>query len=396
MILDEEYADLTAVRVSSLVCARELSAAEVVDAALARLLWVDRAVRAFIACWEDAARRAAAEVDRRVADGESFPLAGVPLGVKAWERTASPQVSRLVAAGCIPIGVTSVPRRTTPWQTWGHTERGPTLNPWRADRSPGGSSAGSAAAVSASVVPLATASDGAGSTRIPAAWCGVVGIKVTNGRLPSRDTGGLTAFGPIARTVEDAARYASAVFGDDMTGYPTARSRRPVTAVWSATLGFADTDPPVAAVAWAAVDRLVNCGAIELQSHPVHLLNPEPAWRALRNPAGDHSTAQALRAENNHRLARIFDEVDLLLTPTTPGPPHGHSGPGKRMNTSLTWTFNLSGHPAASIPAGFTNEGCPVGLQLVARHREEAALFDVGRTLERLAPWPLPDIGKSR
>ena len=81
------------------------------------------------------------------------------------------------------------------------------------------------------------------------------------------------------------------------------------------------------------------------------------------------------------------------MTPATPGPAHRHSGPGERINTSLTWTINLSGHPAVSIPAGFTPDGCPVGLQLVTRHHEEATLFGVGRTLEALAPWPLPVIG---
>jgi Asp-tRNA(Asn)/Glu-tRNA(Gln) amidotransferase A subunit family amidase len=96
------------------------------------------------------------------------------------------QTVRLVAAGCVPVGATAVPGRGTSWQTWGHTDRGPTLNPLGPAFSPGGSSAGSAAAVAAGLVPLATGSDGAGSVRIPAAWCGVLGLKLTNGRVPAR------------------------------------------------------------------------------------------------------------------------------------------------------------------------------------------------------------------
>jgi Asp-tRNA(Asn)/Glu-tRNA(Gln) amidotransferase A subunit family amidase len=155
--------------------------------------------------WEEEALERAREVDARVGAGERLPLAGVPIGVKGRHglRTAGP----LLAAGCVPVGATSVPGPGTPWQTWGLGRHGRTVNPWRYDRTPGGSSAGSAAAVAAGLVPLATGSDGAGSVRIPAAWCGVVGLKVSNGRLPSADRTGLMAPGVLARCVGDVAAY---------------------------------------------------------------------------------------------------------------------------------------------------------------------------------------------
>jgi Asp-tRNA(Asn)/Glu-tRNA(Gln) amidotransferase A subunit family amidase len=193
---------LTAQKVAAAVHGGEMTAVDVVAAALERIARVDPVLCAFAEVWEEAARGRAREVDARVAAGERPPLAGVPIGVKGRHglRAAGP----LIAAGCVPVGATAVPGPETPWQTWGLGRYGRTLNPWRADRTPGGSSAGSAAAVAAGLVPLATGSDGAGSVRIPAAWCGVVGLKATNGRLPSGDRSGLTAPGVLARCTSDA------------------------------------------------------------------------------------------------------------------------------------------------------------------------------------------------
>ncbi|MER7439077.1 amidase family protein, partial [Pseudonocardia alni] len=126
------------------------------------------------------------------------PLAGLPIAVKGLHGHRTPAVRALLAAGAVPIGATSVPRPGG-HQTWGWTDRGPTRNPWRADRSPGGSSAGSAAAVAAGVVGMATGSDGAGSVRIPAAWCGVLGYKPTAGLVPSADPRGLAVPGVLVR-----------------------------------------------------------------------------------------------------------------------------------------------------------------------------------------------------
>ncbi|WP_229698634.1 amidase family protein [Wenjunlia tyrosinilytica] len=334
---------------------------------------------AFTEVWPARARTVALEVDRAVRRGEALPLAGVPLGLKASEGAGSLQAQRLIAAGCVPVGTTSVAGKGTDWQTWGWTDRGPTVNPWRPDLSPGGSSAGSAAAVGAGCVPLATGSDGAGSVRIPAAWCGIVGAKPTNGALPARDRAGLNVGGPLARTVEDAAAYWQVVIGEDPL---RVRPAEPPRAAWSATLGYAATQDEVRGTAWRAARALFASGCVEERETEVALLDPEPAWRGLRS---GHPDAEAVRVreENERRLERLFGDVDVLLTPTTPNRPHGHRGPGGAMSVAMAWVFNVSGHPAVTVPAGRTEDGCPVGLQLVGRRGEEATVFSAALAVER-------------
>ncbi|MFC8780016.1 amidase [Streptomyces nigra] len=401
----------SAVSIASAVRAGTVRAVDVTTDALDRIERLDRALSAFAEVWDERALECAREVDARIDAGEHLPLAGVPIGVKGRHglRTAGP----LLAAGCVPVGATSVPGPGTPWQTWGAGRYGRTVNPWRRDRTPGGSSAGSAAAVGAGLVPLATGNDGAGSVRIPAAWCGVVGLKVTNGRFPTTDPTGLMAPGVLTRRVADAAAYWGV-----MTGGTRPRTPEPAippepaapTALWSPDLGFASPDPEVVAVAHAATVRLAEAGVVRLVDtehpfrfadtehpfrladtvHPFRLEDPAPAWLALRRPEADPSPTAAvhIRAVNDRRLAALFDRTRLLLTPTAPTPPHGHEGPGDRYSTALTWAFNLSGHPAISIPAGFGPDGCPVGLHLVAAHGREASLLAVAEAAEGvLGPW---------
>uniref|UniRef100_UPI00404005B6 amidase n=1 Tax=Streptomyces sp. TG1A-60 TaxID=3129111 RepID=UPI00404005B6 len=379
-----------------------MRAVDVVAASLARIEHAEPTLRAFVEVWAEEALRRAAEVDARVAAGVRLPLAGVPIGVKGRAGLRAAPARALVAAGCVPVGATSVPGPGTPWQTWGLGAGGRTVNPWRADRTPGGSSAGSAAAVAAGLVPMATGTDGAGSVRIPAAWCGVVGLKTTNGRLPSADRTGLTAAGVLTRYASDAAAYWRCVRGgSDHEGHEepkpaglTKNVHTPVTAVWSADLGFADTAPEPAAIAHSAALRLADTGLVRpvRPDETVRLMDPGPVWLALRSaPDTDPAAVRAtheLRAENDRRLAALFTEADLILTPTTPNAPHGHEGPGDRYSTALTWAFNLSGHPATSIPAGFDSDGCPVGLHLVTRHGGEDLLLRLARGAEAARTHP--------
>ncbi|WP_405627927.1 amidase [Streptomyces sp. NBC_00016] len=381
-----------AVEIAAAVRAGRPSAVEVTGEALARIARIDRSLRAFAEVWEERARAWAREVDARVAAGERLPLAGVPIGVKGRHglRAAGP----LIAAGCVPVGATAVPGPGTPWQTWGLGAHGRTVNPWRADRTPGGSSAGSAAAVAAGLVPLATGSDGAGSVRIPAAWCGVIGLKTTNRRPPpgegsapaARDRTGLAAPGVLVHHVADAEAYWQV-----MAPRAGARAllpspgRVPPVAVFSADLGFADPDPEPLALARAAAGRLAEAGVVRLlppSDAPLRLADPAPAWLALRTPGSDLRAAEHVRNLNDGLLAGLFARADLLLTPTTPNAAHGHEGPGDRYSTALTWAFNLSGHPAISIPAGLGSDGCPVGLQLVAAHGGETALLAAARAAQ--------------
>ncbi|MFI1420962.1 amidase [Streptomyces sp. NPDC020731] len=367
--------------IASAVRGRRLRAVDVVTEALERIERADPGLCAFLEVWGEEALRRAGEVDTRVAAGQRLPLAGVPVAVKGRHglRTAVP----LLAAGCVAVGATSVPGPGTPWQTWGFGAHGRTVNPWRADRTPGGSSAGAAVAVAAGLVPLATGGDGAGSVRIPAAWCGVVGLKVTGGRLPSADRTGLAAPGVLTRTAADAAAWWRVVSGRPAAaGIPAAF---PVAASWSPDLGFAGPDAEPVALARAAVDRLVDTGVVRLvrPSSPPELLDPGPAWLALRTPGADLTGAHRVRAENDRRLDRLLAGTGLLLTPTAPTAPHGHEGPGDVYSTALTWAFNVSGHPALSIPAGFGADGCPAGLQLVAPRGREELLLAVAREAER-------------
>ncbi|MFF5159802.1 amidase [Streptomyces sp. NPDC000348] len=374
-------ASLSVEGIASAVRGRRLRAVDVVAEALERIERADPALCAFLAVWGEEALRRADEVDTRVAAGERLPLAGVPVAVKGRHglRAAGP----LLAAGGVAVGATSVPGPGTAWQTWGLGARGRTVNPWRADRTPGGSSAGAAVTVAAGLVPLATGSDGAGSVRIPAAWCGVVGLKVTGGRLPSADRTGLAAPGVLARTASDAAAWWRVV-----SERPTAvevPASCPVSACWSPDLGFAGPDAEPVALARAAVGRLADAGVVRLvrSSSPPRLLDPASAWLTLRTPGAGLADAHRVRAENDRRLDALFTGADLLLTPTAPTAPHGHDGPGELYSTALTWAFNLSGHPALSLPAGFGADGCPAGLQLVAPRGREDLLLAVAREAER-------------
>ncbi|MEU8506683.1 amidase family protein [Streptomyces brevispora] len=343
-----------------------------VRGALAAIERADPELCAFLDVWRT-------EALARLPGAARLPLAGLPFAVKGPTGIRSYAARRLIAAGGVPVGSTSVPGPGTHWQTWGLGAHGRTVNPWRSDRTPGGSSAGSAAAVAAELVELATGSDGAGSVRIPAAWCGVFGLKTTNGLLPSPDRSGLASAGVLARSAAHAHVYLRCV----LDTYEPAVPELPLRAVHSPDLGYADVDPEVEAVVRGAVRRLAAAGVIRLVGGGCDLLDPAAAWQAVRSGEAAPSAGE-LRRENDRRLDALFDDVPLLLTPVTPNRPHGHEGPGELFSTALTWAFNLSGHPAASVPAGFTPDGCPVGLQLVARRGADASLLGMAAAAERV------------
>ncbi|MGW5927992.1 amidase family protein [Streptomyces anulatus] len=363
--------------------------------ALERIGRLDPALHAFIEVWpEEALAR------EREAAARRLPLGGLPFAVKGRSGIRSFAARRLIAAGGSPVGATSVPGPGTHWQTWGLGAHGRTVNPWRADRTPGGSSAGSAVAVATGMAELATGSDGAGSVRIPAAWCGVFGLKTTNGLLPSPDRSGLASAGVLARSAAAAEPYLRHVLGgggpDVAPALPLPLSSPvplslPLPAVYSEDLGFAEVDPEVAAVVRAAVDRLVAAGTARLLGRDAALLDPVGAWTAVRGGSPDDPEAVRVRRTNDERLDALLAGGALLLTPVTPNRPHGHEGPGDFYSTALTWAFNLSGHPAASLPAGFTGDGCPVGLQLAAARGADVRLLAAARAVEDALPAaPVP------
>ncbi|WP_103537847.1 amidase family protein, partial [Streptomyces sp. B188M101] len=283
--------------------------------ALERIDRLDPALHAFIEVWPDEAL-----AREREAVARRLPLGGLPFAVKGPSGIRSFAARRLIAAGGVPVGATSVPGPGTHWQTWGRGAHGRTVNPWRADRTPGGSSAGSAVAVAAGMVELATGSDGAGSVRIPAAWCGVFGLKTTNGLLPSPDRSGLASAGMLARSAAAAEPYLRQVLDGHETPAtaPPLKMPTPVPvparlplplplpAVYSEDLGFADVDPEVAAVVGRAVDRLVAAGTVRLVERDARLLDPVGAWTAVRGGAPDDPEAVRVRRTNDERLAALL------------------------------------------------------------------------------------------
>jgi hypothetical protein len=285
---------LSAAGTARAVAAGELSAEAAVDGALRRL--AEHAdLCAFTSVRAAAARAEARALDARLARGEPAPRwAGVPFAVEGAGDAA--EVAALRAAGAVPVGRTAVPPPGG-YQTRSRTDHGPTRNPHRPDLSPGGSSAGSAAAVAAGIVPVATGSDGAGSTRIPAAWCGITGGKPTTALVrrrlgPGRDRSGLAVPGPLVADPADLAGWAEIVLG------PLPAAPPPRTAVWSADLGFAaaEVDAEVVAVARAAALRL----GVPLVDVPVRLRDPAAARAAVRG--GD----PRLRGLNDAALAAVF------------------------------------------------------------------------------------------
>jgi aspartyl-tRNA(Asn)/glutamyl-tRNA(Gln) amidotransferase subunit A len=345
-----------------------------------------------------------------VPPGQRGALAGVPFLAKKGTTAASPVVRRLAAAGAVLLGTSTRPDPAAVCQAWGWNGRDHTRNPWNTALSSGGSSAGAAAAVAAGVVPLATGGDSAGSLRIPAAFCGVTALKGSYGRVPTRAgrlRAQLTVAGVIGADLADVVLATSIASGPDPVE-PTALPHWPVppprsrvlTVGFSADLGYARPDPAVTGLVRTRLGELAGTGAISLSEVAVELADPERAWLPLtalekgRQPdPAELEHAYQLRQCNDAELSRLFSGIDVLVTPTTPQTafpvgdyeanlPAGH----------LCWAFNLSGHPAVTVPAGLL-DGLPVGLQAVAApHRDDLAVWLAGQAAAGLpdppAYWP--------
>lgn len=456
----------TVIQLAESVRSGERSARSAVEQALAAVEADNDALGAFVAVDADAALAAADAVDASVARGDDpGPLAGVPFGVKDLEDSAglptshgsllfkgrgpvdddSVQVARMRAAGAVPIGKTAAPEFGT--LSWTRTKAWPTArNPWDPQRTPGGSSGGSAAAVAGALVPLATASDGGGSTRIPASFCGLVGLKASFGRIPHpHPAGSMTSVsGALVTTVADAARHLDVVAGPD----PRDRTSLPPPEVsyeaaietlgtagrrarWSPDLGFAAVDPEVAAIARGAAGVLADAAGLVLDEDAVTLTDPVRTWLSsgaidtwlsieddMWPAAADDLTPfarMALEQTQDLTLPRLvhparrrftlesevgelFREVDVLLTPTTAvaafdadGPPPAEIGGravGPAMATPFTMLANLCWNPSVSVPAGHTAAGLPVGLMVTCRHHRDDVALRLARLLEQAAPWP--------
>ncbi len=317
----------------------------------------------------------------------------MPFLVKARTPTGSPILERLLAAGAIPIGTATRARPGPGSQTYGWNGREYTRNPWEVSRSPGGSTAGGAAAVAAGVVPLATGGDSGGSLRIPASFCGLVGFKGTYGRVPravGRSLGGLTTAGVIGANLDDVMLATSVVSGPhrlDPTALPDwpvpILAEGPFRVAYLPTLSSQyDVDPGVDQV---IRDRL---SVVEVVDVPLKLLPTDDAWHVLSAldagrgaSAAEAQRARAVRDHNHTALADLFEVVDALVTPTTLTVAHGYDQHDESIVVGdPCWAFNVTGHPAVSVPVGLV-EGLPVGAQVVTPYGDDATALAVAKRL---------------
>jgi aspartyl-tRNA(Asn)/glutamyl-tRNA(Gln) amidotransferase subunit A len=361
----------------------------------------------------------------------------------------STQVERLKAAGAIVFGKTNAPEFGTTAITK-NLVYGVTRSPWNLERTPGGSSGGSSAALSSQMLPLVTSSDGGGSIRIPASFVGAFGLKTSFGRVPlgpihEWEHGTTVCYGPLTKTVEDGGLFLDAVAGYDARdpmslpdpgiSYLDAVRKpldRKLRIAYSPDLGYAIVQSDVAAVVEDAVrvfeklghsvtrvsggPPLANgewgiLGGFEIGARVAHL-RPErdgdfgrglvEGWKYFETLTQKFwQTLMQKRGGIAEWCAGIFSEYDLLLTPTVPYDPPPAKGPfpteteGKPQITasvaSFTIPFNLSWNPAATVRAGLSKAGLPVGLQIVGPHHREDLLFKAARVFERERPatdWP--------
>jgi amidase len=441
------WAGATAKEIARAVRRGDVSATQVVADHLDLIRTRDPAVSAFRVVRAGEAVAEAEQVDRQD-DLSGATLAGVPVAVKentsvaglpTWLGSAAARgpvepadhevVRRLRGAGAVVIGTTRMPELGL----WGTTDdpTAVTRNPWRTDHTAGGSSGGSAAAVAAGLVPLAHGTDGLGSVRIPAACCGLVGLKPGRGVVPCRlgaeDWFGLTEHGVLTTTVADAAAGFAALAGQRLTSLTEPQRQVVAVSFRSPVLGVRADSANRDAVGTAA--RLLGAAGHDTRGHdPAY-----PVWLGLRGIATwlaaayrdaaaaglDRSALQprtrrhvalgewawrrgwvreADRRRWRERATGIFDRYDLLLTPAlAAAPPRAVAWSRRSWRANLLANlryapfaapWNIAGLPAVVIPVGLRPDGLPLGVQLVGPPGSERLLLGVAGQIEQAAPWP--------
>jgi aspartyl-tRNA(Asn)/glutamyl-tRNA(Gln) amidotransferase subunit A len=440
---------------------RERSAVEVAREVLDRIDRLDGTANALVTVTPERALADAERADRALRDGAAGPLCGVPYTIKdlvptagiatgygsrVWRDPApaadAPIAERLRATGGVLLGKTTVPEHGFKGDS-GNPLNGPCPNPWRSDRTPGGSSSGAAVAAAIGYGPLHQGSDGAGSIRIPSSLCGVVGHKPSFGLVAHPPASGfaLSHLGPIARTVHDAALLLDAMAGFDPRDRLSVPSPEPSFAAalevplpqlrvaFSPDLGYAAVEPGVAQCVAAAAGSFADLGH---DVEEVDLGLEDPWWieremwlsmfaascpdalehrdqvspglvRLVEGAAARSSqevgAALDARAGLLLEIERRMAGYDLLLCPSLPctafalGDDQPAQVAGRRYD-DLGWTqfcypFNLTGQPAASVPCGLV-EGLPAGLQIVGRRLDDALVLRAAAAYEAAHPFELP------
>ncbi len=463
---DQDIAYTSAVSLLDLYRSRALSPVEVTLLLFDRLNALEPKLNAFCILDHEGAAAAARQSEQRWQRGEATGrLDGVPVTIKDlmlmrgfptlrgsrlvephqdWSEDA-PAVARLREAGAVILGKTTTPEFG--WKALGDSPlTGITRNPWDLSRTPGGSSAGAAAACAAGIGPLHLGSDGAGSIRIPCAFTGIFGLKPSFGRVPAYPLsamGLLAHIGPMARTVADAALMLTMLSGPDHRD-PYAlppENRNYVEGLeggvqgwriaYSPTLGYARVDPEIASAVGEAVRQFEALGAVVEEVDAIfptprealftlwaagaaNLLGAYPAERrALVDPgllataaegarisAVDYLGADLVRTALGQQMAEFHRKYDLLLTPMMPVPalPVGQDlhDPATERHwidwSPFSYPFNMTRQPAASIPCGLTHTGLPIGLQIVGPLYADARVLQAARAFETTQPERRPPL----
>jgi aspartyl-tRNA(Asn)/glutamyl-tRNA(Gln) amidotransferase subunit A len=464
-----DLADCTATELLALYRTAQASPVEATQAALARIERHNPTLRAFVHVAADAALASARASEARWRQGAKTGttmgvLDGVPASIKdliltrgmptlrgshtvdanqPWDVDA-PVTARLREAGAVLLGKTATPEFGCKGET-NSPRSGITCNPWDISKTPGGSSGGTAAAVAAGMGPVSVGTDGAGSVRIPAAFCGNFGLKPSFGRVPAHPLspfGTVSHLGPHTMSVADAALMMNAMTRPDARDWtslpPDGRDYtaglddgiRNLRVAWSPTLGYATNVHPEVAVACAqAVRKLVDLGAHVEAVDPgfddplditcgLWFLGAWTVWNGLsaeqqaqvdpdfRVQARRGAALSALdiarlnlrRGELGSQMRQFMQRYDLLVTPTVAVPafdakPAGHTTlePDNMLGwTPFTYPFNLTQQPACSIPCGLTAAGLPIGLQIVGPMFGDALVLRAARAFESAMPIPRP------
>jgi amidase len=465
---DETLTRKSATELADLIATRKVSPVEVLDAHLAAIARVNPKLNAVVTLVADQAREAARDAEAAVARGAKLgSLHGLPILIKDTTRTkgirttfGSPlfrdfvpdedaeAVRRLKAGGAIVVGKTNTPEFATGANTVNEVF-GATRNPWNSALSPAGSSGGSAVAVATGMAPLAHGTDFGCSIRIPAAFCGIVGLRPTPGLIPSHptplawDPG--QVHGPLARNAEDAALMLDAMVGFSRLSpisvappWPSAREivaraqdARGLRIAYAPDIAGIGVDAEIDGICRSAAKRLADLGArVEETTFDVSDgRDPYQTWRGawmvgqrfehlarieefgenlkgnvkrgLKVTALDLAAAEHERQEVFHRFRLLFEDYDLLLTPAAPVKPYPvemnfpNEINGRKFENYVDWIapaflVTLVSLPAGSVPAGKTRDGLPVGLQIVAPRFEEPAILTLAKLVAQQNPigWP--------
>ncbi len=464
-MIDKDLAFAPAWRVKELIQAKEVSPVELTELFFDRIEALNPSLNAYITLAHDAALAEARAAERAVIDGDTLgPLHGIPISVKDLEATSglrttlgsccfkdtvpehdSIVVERVRRSGAIILGKTNTPE----FGLSGTTENrlgDACRNPWDTTRTSGGSSGGAGAALVAGLCALATGSDGGGSIRIPSSFCGVYGLKPSQGRVPRYGGLGRPAFsqfsqpGPMARTVRDAAMLLQVLAGPDPRDLNCLQQTPPdflaaldedagaLRIGWSPDLGYAPVEPEVVNIAYRGAKVFEEMGysveearvsledpfshfwtifSSDAHASYGHLLESQPdlltdyallTLEHARDVTGsDYSRSLLYVQQLKAQMSRLMERYDLLLTPTMAVPAfpvaqRPRTIAGRDVNPAwgflpFTFPFNMTGQTAASIPCGFSTEGLPIGLHIIGRYGDEVTVLKASAAFEKVRPW---------